>query len=129
MNGCNLGTYQLFASRMTISAEPLYSVIVPVAQTHLLLGSWPTLARSSPQISNVNIWFGYALSRLMKVGTPRLLVVVCSLAIVPHTASRSPRCLAASVALIVCLSTEIDNYGNTHDYQTTNDASHALSTL
>ena len=83
-------TYQLFVSLTTISGLPRSEVITPVAHSIPLDGIAPTLARSLPQTRTMNTRSGYGLSRLMNVDVPRLLVAVCSLAILPHTGPPSP---------------------------------------
>ena len=52
------GTYQLCSSCSTISGEPRYSAMIPVAQIFPLSGTVPTFPRSSPQISSVNTGLG-----------------------------------------------------------------------
>ena len=71
-------TFTWEGSWTAVSGVRWYRISLPVTQMclppYVAPGS-PNFGRSLPQITTVKIWFGYGLSRLMKVGLPRLRVV------------------------------------------------------
>src|SRR6266446_1493354 len=86
-------TSMLCGSLTTISGALRYSVIVPVMQTCLsryFSSVVPNFSRFTPQIRAVKTWLGYGLSRLIKVGLPRVVAAQPVLANLPQTVAFSP---------------------------------------